>query len=96
MDVAIPTDQVIQARRPDVVLWNKCTKEAYIIDMACTWESLIPEREKEKKSKYLELAADMGRREPRWQIKTMAVMVGTLGTLGSLRHQFSQLGIWIP
>ena len=64
--------------------------------MACTWEPLIPEREKEKRSKYFDLAADIGRRESRWQLRSVAVVVGTMGTLGTLRHQLAQLGLWTP
>jgi len=32
VDITIPTDHVVHAQRPDVVIWNKSTKEAHIID----------------------------------------------------------------
>jgi len=84
VDMTIPTDRIIEARRPDIVLFNKATSEAWIIDITCAWEPLILERKAQKKAKYLELAADMGHREPQWNIRTMAVVIGALGIKGSL------------
>ena len=96
VDIVIPTDKVIDARRPDIVIFNKTTTEAWIIDIACAWEPLLLDREAQKVAKYLELAADLGRRERRWHIRTMAVVVGTLGTIGTPRHQLAQLDLWNP
>ena len=52
------------------------------------------EREAQKRAKYLELPADLGKREPQWSIITMAVVVGSLGTIGLLGHQLAKLGMW--
>jgi len=57
---------------------------------------LLLEREAQKEAKYFELAADLGRHERRWHIRTMAVVVGTLGTIGTIRHQLARLDLWNP
>ena len=55
----------------------------------------MQERE-EKVGKYLPLAADLGKREPRWHVRVGAVVVGSLGTVRSLRKQLAQLQFWNP
>ena len=54
---------------------------------------LLMEREAQKTDKYLELDANLGKRQPYWNITTMAVVVGSR-TIGSLRHQLVKLGLW--
>ena len=66
VDTTIPTDLDLHARRPDLILYINATNTIWILDVACTWEPLIEEREREKIGKYLPLAADMGKREPWW------------------------------
>ena len=34
IDVTIPTDRSIQARRPDIILFDKTTNNTWIIDVA--------------------------------------------------------------
>ena len=53
--------------------------------MACAWEPLVEEREKEKLDKYRMLAEDMGRREPQWLVSTGAIVICTLGSICKMR-----------
>ena len=92
--MTIPTDRSIQARWPDIIMFDKTTNNTWIIDVACAWEPFLMEREAHKSVKYLELAADLGKRKPRWSITTMAVVVGSLGKIESLGHQLAKLGLW--
>ena len=46
------TDQVIQARRPDLVLVDKKDRICKIIDFAVPGDSRIKEKEKDKIEKY--------------------------------------------
>lgn len=47
--------------------------------MACAWEPLIQEREREKKNKYQELAADLAKQWPGFKISVTLVVLGDLG-----------------
>ena len=91
VDTTIPTDLDLHARRPDLILYINATNTIWILDVACTWEPLIEEREGEKIGKYLPLAADMGKREPRWNVRVGALVTGSLGTIIFLKCQLAQL-----
>ena len=56
-----------------------------ILEVACTWELVIAEREREKKLRYQELAADLTRQNPGYRTKVVPVVVGDMGTKGRLR-----------
>ena len=47
-DFTIQTDDVIEARRPDMVIIDKTKNECKIIVFACPFDSRIEEREKDK------------------------------------------------
>lgn len=96
VDTTMPTDDEIIARRPDLIIRINSSKIIWILDVACTWEPLVSEREKEKMMKYRLLVSDMGRREPQWSVRTTAVVVGVLGAIGNLRGQLAQLNLWSP
>ena len=51
-DMMIQCDQHIQARKPDMVLLNKRTKVATIIDIAIPGDKRVEEKEVEKIEKY--------------------------------------------
>ena len=51
-DVTIQTDNVIEARRPDMVIIEKTKNECKINDFACPFCSRIEEREKDKMKGY--------------------------------------------
>ena len=63
-DVTIPTDLSIQVRWPDIVLFDKTTNNTWIIEVAYAWQPLLMEREAQKTAKYLELDANLGKRQP--------------------------------
>ena len=56
-----PTDEQVQANRPDVVVRLKDDMVMYVADVACAWEGFIAKRAKEKTRKYQPLAADMAK-----------------------------------
>jgi len=58
-DLAIPTEDQIEAVRPDLVLRINKTRIAWVIDVACPWDPLVLEREREKIEKCRPLAVDM-------------------------------------
>jgi len=94
VDLTMPTDEPLTARRLDNILCINQTNKIWILDVACTWDPLLEERDREKVAKYIPLAADMGKRVPRWHVKVGALVVGSLGTIKSLRSQLAQLQLW--
>lgn len=57
--MAPQTDITIVARRPDLLVIDKKRKIVEIFEVACSLDSLIEEREVEKKNKYRLLASDL-------------------------------------
>ena len=48
VDTKIPTDEQIEARRPNIIIQNWTAKTIWIVDIACPWDPLVLDREKEK------------------------------------------------
>ena len=76
-DMMIQCDQHIQARKPDIVLLNKRTKEATIIDIGIPGDKRVQEKEVEKIEKHQPLKDEMARL---W-VKVVPVVIGALGMI---------------
>ena len=94
VDLSIPTDRQLTERRPDLVAYYRELRRIVIYEVACAWEPLIEERQREKRGKYRELAADLATQWPGWKVQTTPVVVGDLGSLGSLREELSGLQLF--
>ena len=46
------TDRVVLESRPDLLVRQPAKKHIVILEVACAWEPLILEREREKAAKY--------------------------------------------
>ena len=90
VDVTVPTDDKISARRPDLINYVKFTRTIWILDVVCAWEPIVCEIEVEKTDKYWLLAADMDRRKTGWKVRVGALVIGTLGAVSSLMGQLAQ------
>ena len=87
------TDQVTEARRPDMVIIGKIKNECKIIDFACSFDSKIEEREKDKMKGCNNLKRELKRI---WDmpVKVIPVVVGALGTTPKKSKQrLSDIGI---
>ncbi len=70
-------------------------KKIFIIcDIACAWEPLVAEREKEKRRKYQELAADLAGQWGGYRVKVVAVVVGTLGLICDLEGSVGKMEVF--
>ena len=58
-DFNIQTEHVIEARRPDMIVIDKETKFAKIIDFAIPYDSRVNSKEVEKIEKYQDLAPEI-------------------------------------
>ena len=82
-DFNVFTDCVIEARRPDIMVLNKKTKECLIVDFAVPGDTRVNTKEDEKVEKYREQCRELGRL---WGVKcrvvpVIPVVVGALGTI---------------
>ena len=78
-------------RRPDLITYFRESRHIVIFKIACPWEPLIEECQKEKELKYRELAANLATQWPGWQVFITPLVVGSLGSLGSFREELSKL-----
>ena len=91
-DFSIQTDQVIEARRPDLVAVDKKERSCKIIDFAFPGDSRI-EKEKDKIEKYQELGREL---QKIWNVKVKIIPL-VVGSLSAIPKQFGnrlkQIGI---
>ena len=85
------TDHRIPARRPDIVVLDKKTKMAHIIDVAVPTDSNIKEKELEKIQKYQDLKLEV---QKMWKVQApiVPVEIGALGaTLAELEKHLDNI-----
>ena len=93
IDQTIPTDRQTPDRRPDLVVKVRSKKRAAIFEVACAWDPLVATRERQKRTKYLELAADLAHQWPGYRIEVIPVVVGDLGIIGNLKNHLTRSGL---
>ena len=93
IDISIPTDRQMKERRPDLIVFDKSEKRISIFDVACAWEPLLIEREKEKRGKYQELARDLATQWAGWKTSVVPIVVGDLGSLAGFRKELKGTGL---
>ena len=79
-DFKIQTDQLIPARRPDLIIINKKKRICKIVDFAVQADYRINLKESEKKDKYLDFAREL---KKLWNMKVtiVPIVIGALGTI---------------
>ena len=90
LDVSTPTDRMVTERRPDLVVFLYATMCAHILKVACAWNPLVVEREREKRLKYVEYAADLATKWRGWRTLVNPLVVGDLASLGSFREELNK------
>ena len=76
IDQAIPTDKILEHKRPDLT-------RVVIFEVACASDPLVGTREKEKRTKYQELAADLVNQWPGFRaIVIQAILRAPLPSVG--------------
>ena len=83
-DFSIQTDQVIEARRPDLVVADKKERSCKLIDFVVSGNSRIEEKEKDKIEKYQELRREL---QKIWNVKVKIIPL-VVGSLGAIPKQF--------
>ena len=85
-DINIQCDNVIEARRPDLILVDKKAKSCVIIDVAIPGDCRIREKQIEKVEKYQILKRELKRL---WSLKKVEVVPVAVGALGYISKGFS-------
>ena len=98
VDAGHPTDRQLEARRPDLVVTCERSRRIAIMEVACAWEPGDAERERQKSSKYQELAADLhqqkkGNEQRKYCVKVTPVVVGTMGLVCGLHEHLMGSGL---
>ena len=78
-DINIQCDNVIEAKRSDLILVNKKAKSCVIIDVAIPGDCRIREKEIEKTEKYQNLKRELKRL---WSLKKTEVVPVVVAALG--------------
>ena len=86
-DFNIFVDHIISARRPDIVVIDKCASLITLIDISFPADKHISAKEEEKLSKYQDLRIEL---ERLWRKKTVMVPV-VIGALGSVTKRIKNL-----
>ena len=80
-DFHVQTDNNIEHCRPDILIVNKCEKEAIIIDIAVPGDIRIIDREQDKILAYQDLKYEIKRCRGLRKVKVIPVVVGALGAV---------------
>ena len=86
-DINVQCDNVIPARRPDIIMIDKEKKEALIVDIAVPADIRVAEKEKEKIEKYQDLKREIKRL---WKLRTVQVVPVVISALGCVSKEFER------
>ena len=86
-DINIQCDNVIEARRPVLILVDKKGKSCIIIDIAVPGDCRVCEKEIEKIEKYQNLKREL---KMLWSLKKVEVVPVVVGALGCISKGFSR------
>ena len=92
VDQVVSTARLCRNRRPDMVVRLAAEKRIVVFEVACAWDRLVAEREREKSGKYEELAADLARYWE-YRVTIVPVVIGALGTVANLRKHLGRANI---
>ena len=82
-------DNLIEARRPDIIIVDKKEHKGLIIDIAVPGDVNVGEKEKEQVEKYQDLKREIARL---WKLKRVEVVPIVIGALGCITKEFDR---WI-
>ena len=86
-DINIQSGNLIDARRPDLIVINKKEQKGIIIDIAVPTDVRVKEKEKEKVEKYQDLKKEIKRL---WKLGNVEIAPVVVGALGSVSAEFER------
>ena len=79
-DISVQCDNMIEAKRPDIILIEKKEQKGIIINIAVPANVRVGKKEREKMEKYQDLKKKIGRL---WKLKMVVI-----GALASVTKEF--------
>ena len=86
-DINIQSGNLIDARRPDLIVIDKKEQKGIIIDIAVPADVRVKEKEKEKVEKYQDLKKEIKRL---WKLGNVEIVPVVVGALGSVSAEFER------
>ena len=86
-DINIQCDNIIEARRPDLILEDKKGKSCVIVNIAVPGDCRVREKELEKIEEYQNLKIELKRL---WSLKRVEIVPVVVGALGCISKGFSR------
>ena len=86
-DINIQCDNIIEARRPNVILVDKKGKSCIIVDIAVPGDCIVREKELEKIEKYQNLKIEL---KGLWSLKKLEIVPVAVRALGCISKGFSR------
>ena len=83
----IQCDNLIEARRPELIVIDKKEQKGIIIDIAVPADVRVEEKEKEKVEKYQDLKREIRRL---WKLRNVEIVPVVIGVLGSVSIEFDR------
>ena len=75
--VPFPTDIVVTAKRPDVILWNDVVQRIYLVELTVCHESNFDAADERKTARYYDLVQSLS--EKRYLVKQFNLLIGSRG-----------------
>ena len=88
-DMTVQCDHTVEARRSDIVVFEKESNKAIIVDIVPSWDHRMYEKEGEKIEKYQDLKREIGRLWGVTHLEVVPVVVGALGVVSK------RLDLWL-
>ena len=86
-DINIQCDNLIEARRPDLIVIDKKEQKGIIFYIAVPADERVEEEEKEKAEKYQDLKREIRRL---WKLRNVEIVPVVIGALGSVSTEFDR------
>ena len=87
VDINIQCANLIQARRPDLIVLDKKEQKGIIIDIAVPADVRVEKKEKEKVEKYQDLKNEIRRL---WNLRNVEIVLAVIGALESVSAEFDR------
>ena len=78
-DIYVQCDNVIEARRPDIIVIDKKERKEIINDIAVPADERLGEKERKKVGKYQDLKREIGRFGKLKMVEVVPVVIGAKG-----------------
>ena len=80
-NVSVKTPANVRHNKPDLIMWNKSTKNCHIIEFSCPNDVNVSKKVKEKEDHYGPLIRAMNIMYPEYKFVFVPIVVGALGTV---------------